>query len=238
MLEGEPKKEDEPRIYTAGKSPDAKELILEKEKEPENTEQEISPEFLETLEKTPFSPEDKVWILLTKAGLKPASWVDFVARNEENNGKVNKKLSDEEVNLAISFLKDNFFCSQNHKIRKIISSETSEEIGEEENISFVISNTQENFERLSEAINIGDEKGIGLALGFEPTAVNAYCGNGKLMDNEKLEDEILFSEAFAFAPSRLSADHWQEELEQYQKWADYVKKTSPNLFNKMMGFHS
>jgi hypothetical protein len=204
---------------------------------------EPSPEFIEALEKTPFSPEDQVWILLTKAGLKPASWVDFVIRNE-SDGRINKKLSEDEVQSTTSFMRESFPCAVKRKIHNI--KRTSEgdfvggpkrgiKVGEEEQISFVIGSDQDNFDKLSSAIKSKNEKAIGLALGYEPSAVDAYAKN-ELFHNEKLPDEVLFSEAFAFNPGRLSSEHWQEELARYQKWADYVKRVSPSLFNKMMGF--
>ncbi len=209
-------------------------------------EREVSPEFIEALGKTSFSPQDQVWILLTKAGLKPASWPDFVIRNEED-GKINKKLSEDDIQMAVSLIQESFPCEVKRKIIDIKKNsrgtfvgghETGIKVGEEEQISFMIGSNNEKFERLSSAVQSGNERSIGLALGYAPTAVEAYCGNGELMDVTKLSEEVFFSEAFAFNPGRLSADHWQEELAYYQKWVDYVKKVSPIIYKKMMGFMS
>jgi len=208
-------------------------------------EKEVSPEFIEALEKTPFSPEDQVWILLTKAGLKSAALINKDIKRTEN-GKIIEYVGEEETDQLISFMKAHFPCVIEKKTADIVKnrrgvwvgipSEKGRKIGEEERLDFIIGGNDENLRKIVSAIEAKDDKEIGLALGFEPTAVEAYCGNGKLVDNEKLQDDVLLSEAFAFSPGRLSADHWQEELAQYQKWVDYVKKTSPSLFNRMMGF--
>ncbi|MBU3895968.1 hypothetical protein KKG36_01485 [Patescibacteria group bacterium] len=215
------------------------------EKKWREAEREVSPEFIEALEKTPLGPENQVWILLTKAGLKPASWLDKDIKRTEH-GKVTEFLKNEEVHQLVSFLEAFFPCVVEKKTVDIVKnrrgiwvgvpSEKGRKIGEEERLDFIIGSNKENLEKIVSALEAKDDRKIGLALGFEPTAVEAFCGKGKLVDNEKLPDEALFSEAFVFSPSRLSADNWLKELAQHQKWADYVKKTSPSLFNRMMGF--
>lgn len=214
-----------------------------------DSEKEISPEFMEALEKSPFSPEDQVWILLTKAGLKPASWPDFVIRNEAN-GKINKKLSEEEVQRAVSLIQSNFPCKIERKIIDIkkdpsgadtVGGNVGVKVGEEEQISFMVGSTSENLEKLSLAVESKSDREIGLSLGFSQSAVEAYC-TGKTLDMDKLPEEVLLSkdyyEAFMLNPGKLSADNWKEELRYYQRWADYIKKTSPKIYNKLIGFRT
>lgn len=207
-------------------------------------EREVSPEFLEKLEKSPFSPQDQIWILLTKASLKPASWPSFVIKNE-SDGIVNKNLSEKDVHDAILLIQESFFCSFERKSFDIKQTKMGKQvggdafgpkIGEEENINFMIGSSEENFKRLVGAVEREDDKEIGLALGYVPTAVEAYCGSGEILDINILPKEVLSRDAMAFNPGTLSIDHWQEELAQYQKWADYVKKTSPILYNRMLDF--
>lgn len=210
----------------------------------ETVEQEVSPEFIEALEKTPFSPQDQTWILLTKAGLKPASWTDFVIRNEKD-GKINKNIPERSIQETIALIQNEFRSKFEREIADIKrnkdgdfvdSNQPGKKVGEEEQISFIIGSSDEDFQKLALAISTGNERDIGLALGYLPTAVDAYCGNGKVMNPADLPKEFRESDAFSFNPGALSADHWQEELAHYQKWADYVKRTSPNIYRKMMEF--
>jgi hypothetical protein len=205
----------------------------ENNKKDHGQEKEISRETVEAVEKSNFMPLDKANILLTEAGLKPASWVSSFTYNEFPNGeKRNFKREDVERDRAL--LKKMLPCKKEKEIN--IDAPLGEGRFVAKGDSFLIASTQESLDRLSSAIDKKDDRETGLALGFCETAVDAYCSGDKekLLDESTLPMEDRLTEAMAFNPGRLSKDHWFEELQQYQKWADYVRVVSPAIYIQTM----
>lgn len=195
-------------------------------------EQEVSREIVEAIEKSAFALPDKVNILLVKAGVRPASWLTLYTHEEYVSGtKID--LAEEEIEESRELLKRLFPFEE----RKPVVDEgktDDEKILKYEHVDFMIGSTKENVERLSSAVYKNDEREIGLALGYCETAVDAYCGEGEVLDISKLPMEIQMGEAMEYNPGVLSVEHWQEELEQYQKWADCIRMNSSNLYNQMI----
>jgi len=190
--------------------------------------QELSPETVREIENSAFDLDDKVSILLVKAGLKPTALLYL----ETLGGK--EEVSEEQI-IACKKLLQNLgpfsegrHFDEDHKLKSGGTAKT-------EAVEFLVGNTPENLQRLKLAVENNNAYETGLALGYCKTAVDAYCGTGELLDESTLWGEEWAREAMTFKPCKLSAEHFKEELEYYQKWADYVKRTSPVLYKKMMG---
>ena len=99
----------------------------------------------------------------------------------------------------------------------------------------MIGRTQQELDDLVYAWGHGDDTLIGRALGFPETAVANYHNKAKLLDEKALEGEITQEEReeLALASFRLSADNWKEELRQIKPRADFIRRVSPKLYNKI-----
>lgn len=205
----------------------------EKNKRDYGREKEIPRETVEAVEKSNFMPLDKANILLTEAGLKPASLVSLFTYNEFPNGQ-KREFAREDVERDRALLGKMLPCKREKEINIDATYEGGRFVAKGD--SFLIATTQENLDRLSSAIDKKDDREMGLALGFCETAVDAYCSGDKekLLDESTLPLEDRLTEAMAFNPGRLSKDHWFEELQQYQKWADYVRVISPVIYIQTM----
>ena len=207
-------------------------------------ERELSPELVKEVEDSFFGSVisdprggtvDKINILLVASGLKPASDLRMVVREEDgmNGGMI--ELSDEEINSNLVILdKLGLFHAEKRRIEKSKWKKGAKKrVTENEEMEILIGHTQADLDNLIKAWDTKDDRAKGHALGFSPTAVEAYCRNEKPLDVSILPDEVVLSEVMAFNPGVLSTDHWREELEYYGKWSDYVKKVSPNLHNTL-----
>jgi hypothetical protein len=197
-------------------------------------EREVAHEVVEEIENSTFDFIDKVPILLVGAGLKPAALIYPTTREGADGSWI--KFTDEEIEEQRNLLRKIGFLKEGRRINSK-AEWTDGRATHFEQTEFMFANSPENLERLAAAIREHDEREIGLALGYAETAVDAYS-SGELLspaDEAKLPEEVATSEAYVFNPGRLSAEHWRDELAQYQKWAEYIKKTSPIIYNKMMG---
>jgi hypothetical protein len=106
--------------------------------------------------------------------------------------------------------------------------------------------TQEEFEKLptreqvkrAKAIHKSEEfkqysEDLGLALGIPKTAVEAFVGKRESIHASDLPEKIRNGDAIIFLTSTLSKEHWQDELQQGQKYADYIKSVSPDTYRRM-----
>jgi hypothetical protein len=80
--------------------------------------------------------------------------------------------------------------------------------------------------------NKQDQADFGLALGYPSTAVEAFINEAEPLDENFLPQEVKQSDAYLFCQYQLSENNWQEELKTAQEWADFIKKTSFNIFEQ------
>jgi len=199
---------------------------------------EIDPELVEKLEKSKLKIDDKVNLLLTKAGLKPASEITLDAKIEDEEG-IRELISEEEVQKAVEAIKQaDLPCVIGEK--ETVEEEYEIEIQpgvkrtrKRERLNILVGRTQEDLNALLEAEKSGDDEQIGKAFGFPATAIEAFVGKRKKLDISKLPKEIRESDALLFSSPTLSEDNWQEEVKQGQKYADFIRKQSPKIYNEM-----
>lgn len=225
----------------------------------QNELREISPELIKEIEKASLFEENKVNLLLTYAGLKPASEITELTKTRRLGSQdhfINK--TQEEIEQIISLIKKLNIPFKADMVTEPVTFNSSDEEsepeeGEVEYLQILMGHTEQKLKILEDAmesrnkihtlledqqIDIKSQKELwkkndeelGLSLGFQPTAVQAYVGNKERLNKETLPKEITESEAFLFSQNILSKDYWQEEIKQGQKYADFIKSVSPNIY--------
>ena len=201
-------------------------------------EKEISPEFVKEVEDSVFPLDDKINILLVKAGLKPASLISIdvkVWNDEEIEQSVPKELAEESSRMieksGMAFIRREKpeFTYEYKKPDGTLAPYN------QEFISFLIGRDQKSVEFLARALESGDDELKGKAYGFSQTAIDAWLGKRVVLDKTQVAPEISENPAYLFTPGKLSADNWQEEIKEGQRRADFIKKVSPKLYKEFVG---
>lgn len=199
-------------------------------------EREIKPELIKEIEKLDILMEqDRVNFLLVLAGLKPASDITIFGNwdiqnkdwhpNEEEIKKGKEEILKlwsvvEESGLVISYDKKKFLdIAKNFEYMQV---------------GISIGRGQKELDIITEATIKNNDEAKGIAYGFPPTAVEAYLGKRKKLYRQNLPEEVRLSDSIAFCFFILSEDNWQEEIKQGQIYADYIKKISPYLYQKIL----
>ncbi len=93
-----------------------------------------------------------------------------------------------------------------------------------------IGGSAEQAEAVKSAHEKGDERALGLALGYPETAVEAYMDSTVIpMSNVSTDPKDL-----AFRRFLLSPGHAAEELQTVRRWTAAVAQTSPDLYAEVM----
>jgi hypothetical protein len=209
------------------------------QKSESNLENEISPDLVRALEEADFNIDDKVNLLLTKAGLKPASEISFFIKSYEGK-EVTKHMTEGDVKRDLWLIKE-FGLVTKENDRKIVEEKYKTKDGEiktykRAEMHVLVAKNKEDLEFLINAIQSNDDELLGRAYGFPPTAIEAWVGKGKrkrLRVND-LPEAIQQSDAMLFSSPILSADNWQEEIKYGKKCADYIRKLSPTIYRDML----
>ena len=210
-------------------------MPLEQMKEFEN---EILPEFIRNLEELPLTADDKMNLLLTKAGLKPASEINLIIKSWYEGG-ITEHMTDREVQETIDIIKESGLLFQLGE--KIIEKESyqtekepsTEKFYEREQMKVLISRSKENLDFLIEALKTKSDELLGKAFGFPQTAIEAFVDKREKLDIGALPKEVRESDAVLFSSPIISKDNWQEEIKQGQIYADFIKKVSPKIYKEM-----
>jgi len=108
--------------------------------------------------------------------------------------------------------------------------------------SVAVSKEEEDLAQLIDADKQGNNKEIGLLLGYPATAVDSY-NSEKALDSEHFfqidlpEDErkqIRKSGVLKFLGFQPSKEHWREELEEVRESQALIKEKAPNLYEAIM----
>lgn len=155
----------------------------------------------------------RIMMVLVILGFKPTTDLSLFVWNEEV-GSVKRKLK--EANLFFDDIKKNNISSNQTADFAVAR---SQEIASR--VAYLFSNVSENDEEL------------GKYMGYPLTAVEAFVGKRKRMDDQKSESEFEkngIPTAFWF---RLSEDGWEEELETLKEWVDAIRKNAPELWREI-----
>jgi len=208
----------------------------------ENTrEGEITPEEIERIEKSKISIDDKINLLLTKGGLKPASKILLVIKTQHDEG-LTEHMNEAEVQESLSIIqesglpyrfKDREVISEPYRTKK--EPEVERFLGREQ-MGILIGRSPEKLEFLERALESKSDEMLGKALGFPPTAVEAFVGKRKPLNRHSLPPDIQHSDGIFFSSPTLSQDNWQEEIKYGEQRGKFIKKISPQLYNEMKSF--
>lgn len=202
------------------------------------TETEISPEFLKKVEKSKLIIDDKVNLLLTKAGLKPASEINLIIKSEYEN-KITEHMSEEDIQKVLNIIKEShlpFQLKEKEIIKESYRTKKEpkiEKFYQREQMKILIGHSKDDLDFLIKALESKLDELFGKAFGFPATAIEAYMGKREKLDFSILPKEIRESNAMLFSSPTLSRDNWQEEIKQGQQHADFIKKISSRIYEEM-----
>lgn len=204
----------------------------------QRVEEEINPEFVKEVEGSVFSLEDKINILLVRAGLKPASFISIDVK-VWNNDKVERSVPKESAEESSQMIERSGMAFIRYQ-KPEFTYEYEKPDGtlapyNHEFVSFLIGKDEESVDSLARALNSGDDELKGKAYGFPQTAVDAWLGRRAELDRAQVAPEISESPAYLFTPGKLSADNWQEEIKEGQRRADFIERVSPRLYKEFIG---
>jgi len=195
-----------------------------------NIEKEIQPEIIETVEGLDIlTVEDRINLLLVFSGLKSAATIDVVENWQERDAQEMQESKDQIERLETS-LKVSGVAFDSPGIESV-------KLFEYDQVSISIGNTKEDLELLIKAIESNNPDLIGRAYGFPSTSIEAFTGKRKRLNRKNLPKEVRESDGLAFCFFILSKDNWEEEIKQGKRNADYIKKISPYLYEKIMKYN-
>jgi len=191
----------------------------------DNKSQEVVERALvEKIEAVPFHIQDRVDILLVKAGVKPAALITELDKPE--NAERLKGLK--ELLDALS-LPNNFE-------KTLLSVENADGIFEGSIVNILVGKDQLGLENLEKARKEKSAMAEGLALGYPESAVSSYVENAPRVMRWQLPEELKSEYYYPFIKFQLSQENWPLEIETARKWADNVKMNSTMLFDHITAY--
>ena len=186
----------------------------------EQRSEEHDVKMFETLESIqgPFGDDDKVDLLLTVIGEKPACFLEFGRPTRDD--KTTQEVEDVKDSIQI-------FCEQN----ALVCDEIRHESDNWTDVVLCIGKDKEIVLDLEHS----DIQERGRVLGFPDSAVSVFKKDELLMSEEELPREVKESDYIKFLNFRLSRDHWQEELESVRHRAEMVRTHFPGLYDRIVG---
>lgn len=211
---------------------------------PETKEQRFK-KALENLEgeNIQLDIQEKIAILLTCEGLKPASLVEWNGQDIPEE-KTNVRTPEEEVaieEIKTTLINLGLYFDSLETVIKVSEDEyrrmTDFAVSKDQDkVSSVINWVRKNEEENRDIYNI-DHHESGRNFGFPETAIEAFSKGSKfvLYPNDlpieiretELGRFILGTSLFTF-----SKEHFQEELKVYESWMNRIKEISPRLYDE------
>lgn len=233
------------RVPSKGSLASSKEKYAEWKPEEKKITPEQEKKEIELIENAPLYHQDKMNLALVYLDEKPAAWIETPLSHKAFSQAKREKEESEALNrLAKEKGKVAKLLDQLNLIRDkggIIKAETEDTYII--SCNFVVGKDPENFSRLQKAIEKGDDKEIGLALGYPKTAVEGYISEN-LLDYKELRKSLPKEELkelqaegiFKFINPEFhpSKDHWREELEVVRRHKRLLEEKFPNLYKEIM----
>jgi hypothetical protein len=224
---------NEEKIENDGKEKSPMKKAVEKavtEAKPEKIERKLSKELIEKIENFPyFSDQDKAVFILTAEGIKPAGFVSL-SQQAYSPESMQQAIQETETLVAeagLSHETKNLYTATQNGERKPLS--TNVIFSSDRN---VLGELSKEFEQGD--VNKQNHKRVGELLGFPKTAVESFEKNETLASEElDLPPEVKYDEALDFAPFTMSREHWQEEYPVIKQWAEHLKETSPEVYQRL-----
>ncbi len=198
---------------------------------------EITSEELERVEKSKMTIDDKINLLLTMGGLKPASEILLVIKTRDDKG-LTEHISEEEVQEALGIIQESslpYRFKDRETIQEPYRTKKEPKIQRfyrREQMKILLGRTSEELEFLERALKSKSDEMLGKAFGFPPTTIEAFIGKREVLNRQSLPSDIKHSDGILFSSPTLSRDNWQEEIKQGQRYGEFIKKLSPKLYEE------
>ena len=201
-------------------------------------ERELTPEFLERIEKSKIEIDDKINLILTKGGLKPASEILLVIKTRHDKGLA-EHMNEEDVQEALGVIRAiglPFRFGERKTLQEPYRTEDEPDRQKffwREQMNILVGRTPEDLEFLERALKSGSDEMLGKAFGFPSTATEAFIGKKEALDRKSLPPDVQQSDGILFSSPTLSQDNWQQEAKQGKLYGEFIKKISPKLYEEM-----
>lgn len=182
----------------------------------------MNQEGIRLIEETPLlSLISKIDVLLVYAGEKPSTFCPRqVHLNEPETGRVSV---DEAYVQAVHELFEELDIPYHLSAA-----------GEPPFMMAYVAHSEGNLETLLNAMERGDERGLGRCFGYPETAIQAYLGERPAFEGDKGRYGALRF----FMMFRMSEEFLEEEISSTSKrWHDTVQRLSPRLYAEIEGFY-
>lgn len=199
---------------------------------------EFMSELLERIEKSKIEIDDKINLILTKSGLKPASEILLVIKTWYDE-VLTEHMSEEDVREAVNIIRAlglPYRLGERKVIEEFYSTEDEPDRKKffwRDQMNILVGRTPEDLEFLERALQSHSDEMLGKAFGFPPTAVEAFVGKREALDRKSLPLDVQRSDRILFSSPTLSRDNWQQETAQGKLYGEFIKKTSPKLYEEM-----
>lgn len=213
------------------------------ERPSEKETKHINPDIIEKVEALNLDLNQKGELLLVEGGIKPATLLDFDVRIWQEGEEPSVLKTEEDVKKFFETIGQMNILSQEIPRGIRVEEQEQKNRGEKrwrkikvyhDRTGALVGSTGENLNRLVEAIASGDHEAIGKALGYPPTAVEAFAGKRAKLDLKKVPKEILLGSGMTFITPTLSQDNWENEIKTGEEYAQFLKKESPELYKLIM----
>jgi predicted nucleic acid-binding protein len=201
-------------------------------------EGKFAPEVVERIEKSKIEIDDKINLMLTKGGLKPASEILLVIKTWHDEG-LTEHMSEEDVQESLSVIQAlelPYRLGERKTIEVPYSTEDEpdrQKFFRREQMNILIGRTPEDLEFLELALKSNSDEMLGKAFGYPPTAIEAFVGKRETLDRQSLPPDVQRSDGILFSSPTLSRDNWQKEAELGQLYGGFIRKISPKLYEEM-----
>ena len=202
---------------------------------------EITPEEIKRIEGSKMDINDKINLLLTKGGLKSASKIVLVIKTQQDEGST-EHMNEAEVQEALSIIQASglpYRFKDREVIRESYRTKTDpgvERFFRREQMEILIGRSPEDLKFLERALESKSDEMFGKALGFPPTAVEAFVGKRKRLNRHSLPKDMQQSDGILFSSPTLSQDNWEEEIKHGERRGEFIKNISLPLYHEMRSF--
>jgi hypothetical protein len=184
----------------------------------------VEKEQVEKIESAPFHIQDRVDILLVKAGVKPAALITELDIPENAQRLEELKELLDGLSLPNNFEKSVFHI------------ENTDGQFEKKIVNILIGKDLQRLEDLEKARDEKSAIAEGLALGYPASAVSTYVDKSPSIMRWELPEDVKGEYYYPFIKFQLSRSNWPIEIETAREWADTVRTNSSMLFDHLSAY--
>lgn len=201
---------------------------------------EIPNEIMELIENSSLNPDEKIELVLIKAGFKPVTDITLYSESWVKESEENRKTVDSDKVRQFENLLENLGLvikvneSEIDEFSRIEDEQPEREIVmQREKITITVGRDQATIEKFMQAVQHGNDEEMGELFEYPKTAIEAYLGKRESIKRQDLPAEIKEKDFYPFIQfGVLSKENWEKEIETAKLWASVVKRNSPKLFEE------